>query len=258
MRNVLLGLGAALFIGACAGGAVPPLGLMARAPEVTPSAPHIVAAIGDSRRPQADRDRDAARHPADILAFVGVREGMRIADVGPGGGYYTRLFAVAVGDSGHVYGIDRPNRAPDQPRASLAVAAQYTNVSIVQQGYQGWTVDQPLDAIFISQIYHDFHVPAANLDVPAIDRAMFAALRPGGEIVVIDHSAVPGFDPARTDEVHRIDQAVVRRELEAAGFVYVDESQVLRNPADNRTERVFETDIRGHTDQFVMRFRKPA
>ena len=260
MRNFLIGLGVTLFIGACAGGAVPPLGMMARAPEPTVGADAgaIAAAVSDSRRPQADRDRDAARHPADILAFVHVMPGMRIADVGPGGGYYTRLFAVAVGDTGRVYGIDRPNRAPDQPRASLAVAAQYNNVSIVQQGYQGWTVDQPLDVIFISQIYHDFHVPAANLDVPAIDRGMFAALRPGGELIVIDHSAVSGFDPARTDEVHRIDQAVVRRELEAVGFMYVDESQVLRNPADTRTERVFESDIRGHTDQFVMRFRKPA
>jgi predicted methyltransferase len=258
MRNFLLGLGVSLLIGACAGGAIPPLGMMARAPAVTANSPNITAAIGDARRPQADRDRDAARHPADILAFVGVRDGMRVADVGPGGGYYTRLFAVAVGESGHVYGIDRPNRAPDQPRASLAVAAEYTNATIIQQGYQGWHVDQSLDVIFISQIYHDFHLPAANLDVPQINRDMFAALRPGGELIIIDHSAVAGFDPAHTDDLHRIDQALARRELEAAGFVYVDESQVLRNPADTRTERVFEGDIRGHTDQFVMRFRKPA
>jgi len=259
MRNFLIGLGVTLFIGACAGGAVPPLGLAARtSAPVAADAAGIAAALTDGRRPQADRDRDDARHPSDILAFVGVRPGLRVADVGPGAGYYTRLFAVAVGDSGHVYGIDRPNRAPDQPRASLAVAADYHNVSIVQQGYQGWTVDDPLDVIFISQIYHDFHLPAANLDVPAINRAMFAALRPGGELVIIDHSAVAGFDPARTDELHRIDQGLARRELEAAGFVYVDESQVLRNPTDTRTERVFEGDIRGHTDQFVMRFRKPA
>lgn len=257
MRKMLAGLGFAAVLAACAGGAFPGI-MMEPAPEVTPASPHILMAIADPRRPEADTARDALRHPADILAFAQVRAGQRIADVGPGGGYYTRLFAVAVGETGRVYGIDRPNAEGRPPRAILAVAPQYQNVEVVQQGYQGWRVSEPLDTIFISQIYHDFHLPALNLDVAQINRDMFAALRPGGTLIVIDHAAHDGSDLSVTDTLHRIDQATLVRELEAAGFRLEAESQVLRNPADDRSLRVFEGDIRGRTDQFVLRFRKPA
>ncbi|MDX2276772.1 MAG: methyltransferase domain-containing protein [Hyphomonadaceae bacterium] len=255
MRVFVGGL-AFLVLAACASGVDAPAA-RAAAQASAPAASYD-AALSDARRPQADRDRDAARHPGDILAFAGVAPGQRIADIGPGAGYYTRLFAVAVGDAGRVYAIDRPN-APDRPpRAILAVAPDYANVTVVQQGYQGWRVDEPLDAIFISQIYHDFHLPQLNLDWQQVNRDMFAALKPGGTLIIIDHAAVDGSDLSVTETLHRIDQATVVRELQAAGFVLEAESQVLRNPADNRTERVFESDIRGHTDQFVLRFRKPA
>ena len=261
MRGLLTGLGFAVLLGACAGGAVPGL-MMSQpaAPPVTAGSPNIVAAVGDSRRPEADRARDALRHPADILAFTGVREGWRVADVGPGGGYYTRLFSVAVGESGSVYAVDRPNSAPDRPRAILAVAPLYSNVTVLQNGYQGWNAGEPLDAVFVSQIYHDWFYPQLNLDVPALNRQIFDALKPGGVYVIIDHAAAPGhtIDTNAQTDLHRIDQAQIIREVTAAGFVLEDESQVLRNPADNRSVRVFEGDIRGHTDQFVLRFRKPA
>jgi predicted methyltransferase len=252
MRNALAGLALALAIGACAGGAVP--GIMLTAP-----AADLDGAIADPRRPATDTERDALRHPRDILAFTGVQPGWRIADIGPGAGYYTRLFSVAVGPEGRVFAIDRPN-TPERQRPILAVAPLYPNVTVVQQGYQGWTVDEPLDAIFISQIYHDFFLSQLNVDVPRLNREMFEALKPGGVLVIIDHAAVDGA-PVGTDGAsasHRIDQAQVVRELTAAGFVLEEESQVLRNPADDRTERVFESDIRGRTDQFVLRFRKPA
>lgn len=258
MRKFMAGLGFAVLIGACAGGAVPGL-MMAQPAPATATSPHILAAVADPRRPQADLDRDALRHPAEILAFAGVQPGWRVADVGPGGGYYTRLFAVAVGDGGHVFAVDRPNAAPDRPRAILAVAPLYPNVTVVQQGYQGWTTGEPLDAVFVSQIYHDWFYPQLNLDVPALNRQIYDALRPGGLYVIIDHSAVAGhtLDPNPQTDLHRIDQAQVIREVIDAGFVLDEESQVLRNPADDRTVRVFEGDIRGHTDQFVLRFRKP-
>ncbi len=259
MRKLIAGLGIALMIGACAGGALPDL-MMAQPAPLSAEAPHIVAAVADSRRPDADRARDALRHPAEILAFAGVQPGWRVADIGPGGGYYTRLFSVAVGDSGRVYAIDRPNSAPDRPRAILAVAPQYQNVTVVQQGYQGWSVGEPLDAVFVSQIYHDWFYPQLNLDVPALNRQIFDALKPGGVYVIIDHAAPAGHatNPDPQADLHRIDQAQVIREVTAAGFVFEEESGVLRNPQDDRSERVFESDIRGHTDQFVLRFRKPA
>lgn len=257
MRAVLVA--ACLGLSACAGGAVPGL-MMAEAPAVTPASPHIAAALADPRRPEADTARDGLRHPGDILAFAQVRPGQRIADVGPGGGYYSRLFAVAVGEQGRVYGIDRPNAAPDRPRPMIAVAAQYPNITELQAGYQGWTIEEPLDAVFISQIYHDFFYPQLNVDVPALNRAIFAALKPGGLYVIVDHAGAAGsaIDTNPQSSLHRIDEAQVRREVEAAGFVFEASSEVLRNPADNRTLRVFEGDIRGHTDQFVLRFRKPG
>lgn len=252
MRNLLAAAGIALFIGACAGGAVP--GIMMAAP--APSA-DLDSALSDARRPAADTERDALRHPREILVFSGVQPGWRVADIGPGGGYYTRLFSVAVGPEGRVFAIDRPNQI-GRTRPILEVAPLYPNVTVVQDGYQGWTTDEPLDAIFISQIYHDFHLSQLNIDVPRLNREMFAALKPGGVLVIVDHAAVDGAPESVTSELHRIDRAQVVREVTAAGFVLEEESEVLRNPADNRSERVFESDIRGRTDQFVLLFRKPA
>jgi predicted methyltransferase len=258
MRKLLAGLGVVLFIGACAGGAVPGLMMATPAPALpTSTSPYIVAAVTDSRRPETDTTRDALRHPAEIMAFTGVQPGWRVADIGPGGGYYSRLFAIAVGDSGRVYAVDRAGAA-ERPRPMAAVAPTYSNITHLTDGYAGWTIDQPLDAIFISQIYHDFYLTQLNIDVPALNRQMFAALKPGGVLVIIDHAAVDGSPITVTDTLHRIDRARVISDLTAAGFVLQEETDVLRNPADNRTERVFESDIRGHTDQFALRFVKPA
>ncbi len=260
MRKILIGAATALFIGACAGGALPGL-MMSAEPPLTASAPHLVAAVADANRPEADIARDALRHPAEVMAFAGVQPGQVIADVGPGGGYYTRLFAVALGGEGRVYGIIRPPAPNATQRSAIYAVAEsgaYANMRVTEQDWQNWAMPEPLDAIFISQIYHDFHLPRFNFDVAAINRTMFAALKPGGTLVIIDHAAVSGSDLSVTDSLHRIDQATLRREVEAAGFVFEDESQMLRNPEDNRTLRVFEGDIRGRTDQFVLRFRKPA
>jgi len=255
MRIIVAGALAALVLGACAGGAVP--GLMMATETVTAGSPNIVAALADPRRPEADSTRDAQRHPAEVLAFMQVRSGQRVADVGPGGGYYTRLLAVAVGDAGRVYAVDRAG-TPERPRPMAAVAPDYANITHLTDGYQGWSVGEPLDAILIVQIYHDFHLPQLNLDVARINRDLFAALKPGGVLVVADHAAPDGSDLSVTSTLHRIDQAQVRQELEAAGFVLEAESAVLRNPNDDRAIRVFEGDVRGRTDQFVMRFRKPG
>jgi predicted methyltransferase len=156
-----------------------------------------------------------------------------------------------------VFAVDRPGTA-ERPRPMAAIAPSYPNITHLTEGYASWNAGEPLDAIFISQIYHDFYLPVFAFDVPAMNRAMFAALKPGGVLVVIDHSAVEGSPVSVTDTLHRIDQAQVVRDMIAAGFVLEAESQTLRNPADNRALRVFESDIRGHTDQFALRFRKPG
>lgn len=219
----------------------------------------IAAAVADAARPQADRDRDAARRPAEMLAFARVAPGQRVADLWPGGGYFTRLFARAVGPEGRVIAFvpsETPPRYSDPILPVTNDRAGYPNVTLVRTPQAAVALGEPLDLVFTAQNYHDFHnMPGA--DVTAFNRRVFDALRPGGLYVIVDHSAVDGAPMTVTRELHRIDQAAVRREVEAAGFVYDGESAALRNPADARTATVFDASVQGHTDQFVMRFRRP-
>jgi predicted methyltransferase len=224
---------------------------------ISEDSPHIRAALASAKRPAEERARDVDRKPAAILAFSGVAEGQRVADFIPGGGYFTRLFSEAVGASGKVYALIPPPGAQREEPPIRAVAARYENVEVVQQSFTELRVPEPCDVIFTAQNYHDLHLARFNLDWAAVNRQIFAALKPGGVYVVVDHSALPGAEIGVVDTLHRIDQAIVRRELEAAGFVYDGESDALRNPADTRALSVFDPAIRGRTDQFVMRFRRP-
>lgn len=259
MHRFLLAAAGAFLLTACgqqlAEAPAPP------AAEVTADAPHIQAAIADARRPQEDRDRDLNRRPADMLAFAQIEPGDRVADIFPGGGYFTRLFAVAVGDEGRVYPTIRPDGvAGEFETPILEVAAQYPNAAMARTPYDALAYPEPVDVVFTAQNYHDMYLTAYGLgDAAEMNRTAFAALRPGGYYIVLDHAAVDG-SATETDAqtaTHRIDQATVRREVEAAGFVFDGELNVLRNPADARTISVFDPSIRGRTDQFVMRFRKP-
>jgi len=257
MRQLLIAAAAAFALCACNQQAAQ----TTEAAEVAADAPHILAAVADERRPQADRDRDAARRPAEILAFAQIEPGDRVADIFPGGGYFTRLFAAAVGEEGRVYPTIRPEASVSQFETPvLEVAALYPNATMARSAYDALSYPEPLDVVFISQFYHDLALAAYNLgDRAELNRTAFEALRPGGLYIVIDHAAVDGA-PVETDAettLHRIDQATVRREVEAAGFVFDGDLDVLRNPADARTLGVFDDTIRGRTDQFVMRFRKP-
>lgn len=259
MKYILIAAAAVLALAACEQTTT-----QAPAPaEVAAQSPHIVAALADTRRPQEDRDRDVARHAAETLAFAQIEPGDKVADIFPGGGYWTRLFAVAVGEGGRVYPTIRPDPAAGQYETPvLAVAAQYPNAAMARTPYDALAFPEPLDVVFTAQNYHDMAITEYNLgDRAQTNATAFAALKPGGIYVVIDHSAVDG-SPVQTTGgdaiLHRIDQATVRREVEAAGFVFDGESDVLRNPADNRTTNVFDPAIRGRTDQFMMRFRKPG
>jgi predicted methyltransferase len=229
--------------------------------EVTADAANIVAAVADSRRPAEEVESDANRHPAETMAFAQIEPGDRVADISPGAGYWTRLFAVAVGEEGRVYPTIRPDGvAQDFETPVIEVAAQYPNAVMARTPYDALAYPEPLDVIFTAQNYHDLPLTMYGLgDRAEMNRTAFEALRPGGLYVIIDHSAVDGA-PVDTDgenTIHRIDQAVVRQEVEAAGFVFDSEASFLRNPEDTRTISVFDPTIRGHTDQFVMRFRKP-
>ena len=225
---------------------------------------NITAAVTDSNRPDEDKQRDANREPAETLAFAGVKPGEQVAELLPGGGYYTRIFSKAVGRSGHVYAVapaplpNAPADAPDRAAAVKAIAADpnYSNVSVVVEPFSRLAVPAPVDLVWTSQNYHDLHnVP--GLDIVAFDKMVFDDLKPGGIYLILDHSAEAGSGARDTKTLHRIDPEAVKQEVLAAGFVFVGSSKLLQQAGDNHTLKVFDPTIRGKTDQFILKFRKP-
>jgi len=233
------------------------------APSAASNRGYIAAAVADSNRPDADKLRDANRKPVQTLEFLGVKPGEQIGEILPGGGYFTRIFSKAVGPSGHVYALvpERPANAPaDMPDLAgkvkaIAADPNYSNVSVVIQPLTKLVTPVPVDLVFTAQNYHDLH--NFPVDVVAFNRTIMASLKPGGLYVVLDHSAPAGSGLADTKTLHRIDADVVKQEVTAAGFEFVGASEVLANPADSRTTTVFDPSIRGKTDQFILKFRKP-
>lgn len=222
----------------------------------------ITAAVSDTARPPADVQRDAQRKPKQMLEFAGIGPGTKVGEIIPGGGYFTRIFAKAVGPKGKVYAIVSPPQPgqPDRTAAVKAIAADpaYSNVQVVETSYLDMKVPEPMDVIWTSQNYHDLHLKRLNLDVAAVNKQVLNALKPGGLYIVLDHAAAAGSGLRDPDTLHRIDPATVKTELEAAGFEYVGESTELRNDKDDKSKTVFDASLRGNTDQFVYKFRKPA
>lgn len=252
MARRLLGLTAALLT---------VTGAAAAAAPAAPADPAIAAAIASPSRPAEDRARDVDRKPAEMLAFAEVAPGQVIGELLPGRGYFTRIFSAAVGPKGRVYAIISQAQAADTSRpaavASIAADPAYANVEVVAADFAALALPSQADLVWTSQNYHDLHLARSKTDVAAVNRAIFQALKPGGLFIVVDHAAAPGAPLTVADSLHRIDPAIVRREVEAAGFRLEGESPVLRNPADDHTAQVFDPAIRGKTDQFAYKFRKP-
>jgi predicted methyltransferase len=225
---------------------------------------NIAAAVADGNRPDADKARDANRKPAETLAFTGVKTGAQIAELLPGGGYFTRIFSKAVGSSGHVYAVvpaplpDAPADVPDFAARVKAIAADpnYANVSVVVEPFSQLGVPVPVDLVWTSQNYHDLH-NFPGLDVGIFNKMVFNDLKPGGIYLVLDHRAEAGSGGRDTKTLHRIDPETVKNEVLAAGFVFVGSSDLLRQPGDSHSLKVFDPTVRGKTDQFILKFRKP-
>ncbi|AVA14463.1 MAG: class I SAM-dependent methyltransferase [Sphingopyxis granuli] len=236
--------------------AVPPV-----AAKQAPS-PDYKAALADPARPAADRERDAARKPTELLAFAGVKPGQTVGDFVMGGGYLTRILAGAVGPEGKVYAFQpaefiafKKQYGDDQ----AAIDAAYANVDAIAGPFAAPAFPVPLDTIVTVQNFHDLYLkPFPEGIGDKASAALFAALKPGGTLVVIDHSAADGSGTTLSDSLHRIDKAAVVAALTKAGFQLEAESDLYKRPDDPRTANVFDPSIRGKTDQFMLRFKKPV
>jgi predicted methyltransferase len=230
-----------------------------------PVAAEIAAALYDPRRPAEQIKLDGSRKPGSLIAFAGAKPGDRIADFMPGNAYFTRILSNVVGPAGRVYAYIPAEQIANCAASEIAGARavgrdpSYANVTVLTSTLADFRMPEQLDLIWTAQNYHDLHdsfLGPANLK--DLNRAFFNALRPGGIFLVIDHVAERGSGLRDTETLHRIDPILMQQEIEAAGFVLEAQSDVLRNPNDDHTHSVFDTRIRGTTDQVVLRFRRPG
>lgn len=223
----------------------------------------VQAALADPARAM-HRGTDERRRPGELVALSGLKPGDRVLDLIPGDGYWTRIFSRVVGPQGRVYAVWPENyarfaRGNVATLEQMAASGDYANVRVEVQPTPVLTASEPLDMVWTSQNYHDYPSEFMGRTDPAsLNRAVFEMLKPGGTWFIIDHAAAAGSGLRDAERLHRIDPEIVRRQVEEAGFEYVGASEVLRNSADTHARTVFDPSIRGRTDQFVMRFRKPS
>jgi predicted methyltransferase len=257
LRRVFLAV-FALLCAACAGDRP---GGAASAPGAIPAA--IQAAVDAPDRSADDRALDAGRHPAQMLAFFGIRPGARVAELGAGGGYTTELLVRAVGPQGRVYGQNSPfllERVAQAPWTARLAKPLMKDVVRLDRDF-----DDPfpanvrdLDAVLIVLLYHD--TVWMKVDRARMNRAVFTALKPGGVYGIVDHSAKPGSGLSVVESLHRIEESALRSEVEAAGFRLAAEGDFLRNPDDARDWSPSPRSAgerRGTSDRFVLKFVKP-
>lgn len=219
--------------------------------------PAITKALADPARADQAGD-DARRHAAEVIAFAGVKPGNTVVDIIPGAAYWTRIFTGVVGPTGHVWAVWPAAAATYAEKGKPALEARgLANVSAVLDPAI-LTVDKPVDVVWTVQNYHDIpNKGGGEAALAAFNGAVFKALKPGGTYIVIDHVAAAGSGLRDTETLHRIDPVIVKKQVMAAGFEFVGESKVLADPKDDHTLKVFDPKIRGVTDQFVYKFRKP-
>ena len=221
-------------------------------------------AVAAADRLDTDRVRDAGRKPAQMLAFMGVEEGMEILDLYSGGGYYTELLSTLVGPDGR---ITAHNNTPYLSFVGEELDRRYTdgrlqNVDrIISENNELELDANRYDAIMLMLTYHDiYYVDPDNgwpeLDGPRLLAELHQSLKAGGALFIADHAAAAGSPTTTGGTTHRIDPAIVVSEMEAAGFKLTDQADFLRNPDDDYAKSVFDPEIRGKSDRFVMRFEK--
>jgi predicted methyltransferase len=254
---------AALALAACATAPAgpPPLGVADYAPILADPA-RLVKLEGFAAADQTD---DAARKPAEVLAFAQIRPGDAILELEGGRGWYSRILSGAVGPTGKLYIQYPPEFAyGDAAYKTRMDAGQLKNATILRSHFDTYAIpDASVDKVLWILGPHEIYFTPPNtqgLGDPVKTYAEIKrVLKPGGEFIAMDHAADPGADKVTTaSTIHRVDPAVVLAAAKDAGFVYVEKSDILANPQDDRTKRVFDATIRRHTDQFLYRFKKPG
>lgn len=230
------------------------------------SPPGIVPAVAMNDRPAQERALDDSRKPVEVLKFLGLKRGDRVLDLMTGSGYYAEIMGNAIGSYGTVLAMEPTVFADAKSRAAFAqLVDRVPNVTLVE--VMPADLDPPADAFdftLMHLVYHDAYWSSDKYKFPKMDpdaflQRLYKATRPGGIVGVVDHVASPGRDiRGVADALHRIDPAVVKADFARAGFAFEAESALLANPADNHSLLVFDPAIKGKTDRFVMRFRKPA
>jgi predicted methyltransferase len=230
------------------------------------NSPTIAASVADTGHRTADNVKlDAGRKPAQVLAFLGVKRGMNVLDLFGANAYWAEIMAPVVGPAGHVTVWAPTQFYSDKSKQSFAAfQATRPNVSIVTSPFE--KPDLPnnfADFVILNDNYHDAYWQNAKYNIPRMDpnaflKAVYAAMKPGAVIGVIDHVANANSDTRATvDKYHRIDPNVVKADFKRAGFVLVGSSNLLRNPADDHNVEVFDATIKGKTDRFIFKFKKP-
>ena len=226
---------------------------------------YIEKAVSDPARPASDTSRDAGRHPAELVEFAGIKPGMKVVDLLPGAGYFTRIFAKAVGPTGQVYAyfglqydarLKSQGKDPDNQFTDLK--ATYPNLGVIHGKLEDFVTPEKVDLVWTADNYHDMLTKAYGPnDTAAVNKAIFNSLKSGGTYIIVDHRAVKGAGVEISDKLHRADEDVIKQQVEAAGFKLEAESKILTRPNDDDSKRVFEAGEHDNTDQMVLKFRKP-
>jgi predicted methyltransferase len=240
--------------------------LMLSAPAMSVPANVAAAVAAKSARTPANVERDAGRKPAEVLAFLGLQKGMKVLDPFGGNLYWAEIVAPAVGPKGSVTIWQPAQFNSDKSRAAFAAFdAAHPNVSLISSPFEAPNFARnAYDFALINLDYHDVYWTSAEYKIVRMEpqawlKRLHAAMKPGAVVGIIDHVANAGSDPrVSVEAMHRIDPAVVRADFKRAGFVLIEQSQLLRNHADDHSIGVFDPKIRGKTDRFLFKFKKPS